>query len=117
MIKTIIMMIWRVLPSWSLMKMPDVSRQEEHLMHEGDRMATVMGFLSEVSEICRLIFIQIYFVVTSAYHILLNYHIYIIQVELGGLTSFPYVGTYLKPEKVISKIQSIFELELKLEFK
>ena len=46
------MMIWRFLPSCSLMKMINVSRQEEHLMHEGDRMATVMGFLSEVSEIC-----------------------------------------------------------------
>jgi len=40
---------------------------EPHLIQEGDRMATVMGFLSEVT--------------------------------LGGLTSFPYVGTYLKPEK------------------
>ena len=52
MIKIIIMMIWRILPSWSFMKMINVSRQEEHLMHEGDRMATVMGFLSEVSQIC-----------------------------------------------------------------
>jgi len=43
------------------------SHKETHLIHEGDRMATVMGFLSEVT--------------------------------LGGLTSFPYVGTYLKPEK------------------
>ena len=38
MIKMIKMMFQRILPSWSL-------------IHNGDRMATVMGFLSEVSEI------------------------------------------------------------------
>ena len=65
--------------------MINVSRQEEHLMHEGDRMATVMGFLSEVSEICRLIFIQIYFVVASAYHILLNYQLVVFSRLHGSI--------------------------------
>ena len=52
MIKIVIMMIW------ILMKMPDFSSQEEHLMHEGDRMATVMGFLSEVFEICCVLLLK-----------------------------------------------------------
>ena len=82
-IKIIRMMIWRIL--CSLMKMIDVSRQETHLIHEGDRMATVMGFLSEVSDICRLIFIQIYFEVSSAYHILLIYQLMVFSRLHGSI--------------------------------
>ena len=131
--KMIIMMTWRIFPSWSLMKMIDVSCQEPHLIHEGDRMATVMGFLSEVSKICCVIFSPNMFwdficllSFTFGAKKIINYlliifsrlhgsiwkhkcHTYI-QVTLGGLTSFPYVGTYLKPEKVVSKIQSIWNL-------